>query len=153
MYNNYRMKLLLLKDNKKLGKRGDIINVADGFAFNSLIPQGIACVASKEVLAKLERENKQKEKELKEKRAKLQQEADKINKKKVTIQSQAKGDKLFGSVGKKNISNAIVDAFGIEVAEENVLLDSPIKELTTREVLIDYGDGIKAGVIVTIVGK
>lgn len=153
MYNNKRMKIILLQDNKKLGKKGDIVNVSEGFAFNSLFPQGLAEVATKQALAKMEQINKQADKELLEQKKQLEKNAQTINKKKVTIKSQAKDGKLFGSVTKKDIATAIADEHGVTVEENDILLESPLKELTTQEVEIDYGNGVKAGVIVTIVAQ
>ena len=58
---------------------------------------------------------------------------------------------MFGSVTKKDIVDAITAEHGVEIDEENVLLNAPIKELTTVEIEIDYNSGVKAGVIVTVV--
>jgi len=153
MYNNKRMKIILLQDNKKLGKKGDIVNVSEGFAFNSLFPQGLAEAATKQSLAKMEQINKQADKELLEQKKQLEKDAQIINKKKITIRSQAKDGKLFGSVTKKDIATAIANEYGVTVEESDVLLESPLKELTTQEIEIDYGNGVKAGVIVTIVAQ
>ena len=147
------MKVILLQDNKKLGKKGDIANVSEGFAFNSLFPQGLAEAATERAIAQMEHVNKQEEKDLVEQKKQLEKDAEIINKKKITIKSQAKDGKLFGSVTKKDIATAIADGHGVTVAEEAVLLKAPLKELTTQEVEIDYGNGVKAGIIVTIVAQ
>ncbi len=147
------MKVILLQDNKNLGKKGEVVDVAEGFAFNSLFPQKLAEIATKQALAKIDRLNKQKEAELLEQKKQTEEKAKKLNKKKITIKSQAKDGKLFGSVTKKNIVNAIAHEHDIIIEEDKVLLDAPIKELTTQEVKIDYGNGIEAGVIVTITAK
>ena len=147
------MKIILLQDNKKLGKKGDIVNVSEGFAFNSLFPQGLAEAATKQALRNMEHIKKKKEKALEAQKKQLKKEAERINKKKITIKSQAKDGKLFGSVTKKDIANAIKSEYGVTVAENNVLLKTPLKELTTQEVEIDYGNDIKAYIIVTIVAQ
>jgi large subunit ribosomal protein L9 len=153
MYNSKSMKVLLLQDDKKLGKKGDVVNVAEGFAFNSLIPQGKAKVVTKATLAELERQKAREEKERAQKKAQMQQEANKLNKKKITIEQQAKGNKLFGSVTQKDIAQAIKEQQAIMIEETMIVLDSPIKELTTKEVVVDYGDGVTAGVVVTVTAK
>ena len=153
MYNIQRMKVILLQDNKKLGKKGDIVNVADGFAFNSLIPQGIAKSATAQVLAQAERDQKKHEKKEARIQEALKEEAEKLNKKKVTITAQAKENKLFGSVTSKEIVEAINEQHGISLDEKMVKLETPIKELTTREVLIEYSPSVKVGVVVTIASK
>ena len=150
MYNFKSMKVILLQDDKKLGKQGDVVNVSDGFAFNSLIPRGIVKPATNEAIAELDRKNAQTEKENIQKLEQLKKDASKIDKKKVTILSKAKGDKLFGSVTKKDIAEAITAEHGVKIDEKNILLNAPIKELTTQEVKIDYGNKVTAGIIVTI---
>ncbi len=147
------MKVILLRDDKNLGKKGDVVEVAEGFAFNNLFPQKIAEIATKQALAKIERLNKKKEKELQEQKKQLEKEAEKLNKKKITIKSQAKDGKLFGSVTQKDIAEAIASSHEVVVNEKNILLNSPIKELTTQEVKIDYGSGITASIIVTVIAK
>lgn len=153
MYNIQRMKVILLQDNKKLGKKGDIVNVSDGFAFNNLIPQGVAKAATDQVLAQAKRDQQKQEEEAEKMQEQLREDAKKLDKKKVTITAQAKGDKLFGSVASKEIAEAIEKEHGIVVDEKMIKLDAPFKELTTREVVIDYGSNVKAGVVVTIASK
>lgn len=147
------MKIVLLQDNKTLGKKGDIVKVADGFAFNNLFPRGIAKPATEHVLAEVAREKEHKAKELEAFKKKMKMDAEKIDKKRITIHAKAKGDKLFGSVSSKEITKAIKDQHDIAIDEKMVILDSPIKELSAREIVIDYGSGIKAHVVVTIVAK
>ena len=153
MYNTKSMKIILLQDNKKLGKKGAIANVSDGFALNNLFPQKLAEPATKQALANMEKMNKQQEQKFSEQKKQLSKDAQKINKKKITIKSQAKDKKLFGSVTKKDIVSAIADEHGVTVVEKDILLDAPFKELTTQEVKIDYGNGVKAGIIVTIIAE
>lgn len=153
MYNNQHMKILLLQDNKDLGKKGDIVNVSDGFAFNNLIPRGIAKAATTHVLIQAEKDQKRMKQELEKKQEQLRKDAEKLNKKKVTIVAQAKETKLFGSVTKKDIADAIAKEHKLKIPETMIMLNSPIKELTTQEVIVDYGNDITASVIVTIVGK
>lgn len=153
MYNTKSMKVILLQDNKTLGKKGDIVNVSEGFAFNNLIPQNIVKVVTKATMAEVERAQARQDKEAKEKKKIIQNTAKKIDKKKVTIVEQAKGNKLFGSVTKKDIASAIEKQYSVEISETMIVLDAPIKELTTQEIVIDYGDGVTASVIVTIVTK
>ena len=147
------MKVLLLQDSKNIGKKGDIINVSDGFAFNNLIPRGIARSATASVLAEAKRNDDRKKKEIEEMQVQLRSDAEKINKKKITIHAQAKGDKLFGSVTQKDIAQALLEQHKVSVSEKAILLAAPIKELTTQEVRVDYGHNVSAGIIVTIVSK
>ena len=149
-YDTTIMKVILLQDNKKLGKKGDVVNVSDGFAFNSLIPQGIAKLATSKSIAELDRKKAAQEKEMAQQIEQIKKDAKKIDKKKITIISKAKDNKLFGSVTDKDIAQAIATQHNVEVDAKNILLDTPIKELTTQEVRIDYGSGVTAGIIVTV---
>jgi large subunit ribosomal protein L9 len=147
------MKVLLLQDNKKLCKKGDIVNVSEGFAFNNLVPQGIAKVVTKATMAEVERMQAKQEKELEEQKKVTQANAKKLDKKKITIEEKAKGNKLFGSVTAKDIVTTIKEQLDIDVDESMIELVKPIKELTTQEVVVNYGDDIKAGVVVTVSAK
>ncbi len=144
------MKVILLQDNKKLGKKGDIVNASDGFAFNNLIPQGIAKLATPKAIAELNRKKAAQDKENAQRIEQIKKAAEQLDKKKITITSKAKGNKLFGSITSKDIAQAITTQHKIEIDAKNILLDTPIKELTTQEVKINYGDNITAGVIVTV---
>lgn len=147
------MKVIVKKEDKDLGKKGKVINVSDGYAFNNLIPAGKVVLATDKNLAKIEQEKVKEQEELAKKREVMQEEAKKLNKKKITIVSRAEGDKLFGSVDKKQIADAIKEQQKIEVTEEMIVLNEPIKKLTTMEIVIDYGNDVKAGVILTISSK
>ena len=153
MYNDKSMKLILLQDDKKLGVKGDIIDVSEGFAFNNLIPQGIAKIATKTIIAEVERKRIRQEEEKAKQKEALQEIAKKIDKKKITILQKAKDTKLFGSVSAKDISAAIKEQHNMDIAETMIMLNKPIKELTTREIEINFNDDVKAGVIVTIAAK
>jgi large subunit ribosomal protein L9 len=147
------MKVILLKDDKKLGKKGDIVNASDGFAFNNLIPRGIAKAATTQVLKEVERQQQRVQQELETLKTHIRSQAKELNKKKITIHAQAKGDKLFGSVTAKDIAENIRTHHGCDVTEKSIMLQSPIKELTSREIGVDFGHGITAHVIVTIAAK
>ena len=147
------MKVILLQDDKKLGKKGDIVNASDGFAFNSLIPRGIVKPATANAITELDRKNAQTEKAEAETLEQVKKDASKIDKKKVTIKSKAKDSKLFGSVTVEDIALAITEEHGVKIDAKNVLLNAPIKELTTVEVKVDYGSNVKAGVIVTVAAE
>lgn len=146
------MQVILLTDEPTLGKRGAIVTVSDSFAFNNLIPRGIAKAATPQVIRHAQQQARKERADAAAARAATQEAADALHKKKITIHAQAKNGKLFGSVTAKDIVAAVAAQHNITIAEKSVRLDAPIKELTTREVKIDYGDGIVAGVIVTVRG-
>jgi len=130
------MKVILIKEVKKLGKVGDIVEISDGYARNFLFPRGLAKEASegnvKELKKRKSAEEKKKNKEIKEAKAL----ADKINS--FTIKLKTKGGekgRLFGSITSKDISDALKAQYGIEIDKKKINLSSPIKQ--TGEVIVE----------------
>lgn len=146
------MKIILLENVKNLGKAGDIKEVSDGYARNFLMPQKLAELATPEALKKAEKlkeQGIQKEKEGLEKKQEL---AAVISGKEIIIKSKEKDGKLFGSVGKKEIIKELKNQ-GIEIKEESIVLDAPIKEIGEKNVLIELDHGTEAIIKVIIEGE
>lgn len=117
------MKLLLSESIRGVGKRGEIIDVAKGYARNYLIPQGLAYEASDENLLRLEREKRSYDARMANEREKAQEIADAIAKVQLTVRMRTSGDgRLYGSVTPR----IIADAF----AAENITVD-------TKDILIE----------------
>lgn len=122
------MKVILLKEVKKLGKKGDVINTKPGYFRNYLLPNNLAIEATKEAMNTLKYENKLKaehEKELYEKALKLKEE---IEDTRVQISVRAGEERIFGSITSQDIKNEL-DKKQIDIDKRDVLIDSPIKEL------------------------
>lgn len=116
------MEVILLEKVGKLGSLGDKVAVKAGYGRNFLIPQGKAVPANDANIAEFEARRAELEKAAAEKLAASQARADQLNDKEVTIVSKA-GDegKLFGSIGVRDIADAITAA-GVEVAKSEVRL-------------------------------
>jgi large subunit ribosomal protein L9 len=116
------MDVILLEKVGKLGELGDKVSVKAGFGRNFLIPQGKAVSATKENLARFEERRAELEKAAAEKLASAQSRAEQLNELVVTVKAMA-GDegKLFGSIGSKDIADAITAA-GTEVSKSEVRL-------------------------------
>lgn len=116
------MEVILLEKVGKLGSLGDKVAVKAGYGRNFLIPQGKAVPANDANVAEFEARRAELEKAAAEKLAASQARADQLNDKEVTIVSKA-GDegKLFGSIGVRDIADAITAA-GVEVAKSEVRL-------------------------------
>lgn len=122
------MKVILLKDVKGSGKKGDIVNVSDGYAKNFLIKNGFAVVAdSKNSLinaSQKEADAYHKEQE----RLKCVELGKQIENKQITIKVKCgENGKLFGAIASKEISEAIKDQLGIEIDKHKIVLDGAIK--------------------------
>ncbi len=146
------MQVILLMDDKSMGKKGDIINAKDGYARNFLIPKGIAIEATKENLKHLEREKQKmlhyEEKLLEESKLLAEQ----IESKSIEIKIKAgENGKLFGSVTTKEIAQEFKRQHNIEIDKKKIELKDPIKTVGTHEVLVRLHTEVtaKSKVIVT----
>lgn len=117
------MQVILLETIKNLGDLGAVVDVRSGYGRNFLIPQGKALPATKDNLAEVEQRRAELEKHAAEQLAAAQERGEKLNEVSVTVTSKA-GDegKLFGSVGTRDIAEAITAATGVEVEKSEVKL-------------------------------
>ena len=117
------MQVILLQTIKNLGDLGAVVDVRSGYGRNFLIPQGKALSATKGNLAEVEQRRAELEKQAAEQLAAAQERGEKLNEASVTVTSKA-GDegKLFGSVGTRDIADAITASTGVEVEKAEVKL-------------------------------
>lgn len=142
------MKVILLSDVKKQGKKGDIIEVADGYGRNFLLKQKLAVEATKKSMEILDEQNLQHS--LQEK----QQEADAQDLKKhlatITLQFKVKSGKdgrVFGSVSMKQIAEQLLKEYDIKIDKRKVLDASPIASLGYSDIKVDLYKNKVIGVI------
>ncbi|MCF7886337.1 MAG: 50S ribosomal protein L9 [Candidatus Marinimicrobia bacterium] len=145
------MEIILLKDKEKLGKAGDKIEVADGYARNYLIPQGFA-LKSTESNIKRFREIKRQRNIRKERKLKKAKElAEKIKSLSITIPVKVgEKDQVFGSVTKNDIAEQMKEK-GYEVPKSNIKLEEPIRSLGIYEVPVNLDAGINTEVKVWVI--
>ena len=129
------MKVILTQDVKSQGKKGDLINVSDGYARNFLLPKGLAKEASKQAMNELEgkRGAEQYRRNLEEEKARNIAE----RMKEITVNLKAKsgaGGKLFGSITSKDVAEALHSQFNIEIDKRKLDLKDGIKNCGTTEV-------------------
>jgi len=136
------MRIILLKDIKGVGKKGEVREVNDGYARNALIPKKLAQIASLSGIESVKNDMAQKKEAHEAKIAHSKQIAKSLESAKIqfSLKAGAKGE-LFGSVSQKDIEKEI-ERF--EVGDAEVILEHPIKSVGTHPVIIDFGDGIKA---------
>jgi large subunit ribosomal protein L9 len=130
------MQIVLLERVEKLGQMGDVVRVRDGFARNFLLPQKKALRATKENLARFEKERVQLEARNLELKREAEQVAAKMDGQRVVIVRQA-GDtgQLYGSVSNRDVATAIIEA-GFSIDRRQVQLGQPIKTLGLTPVRI-----------------
>lgn len=131
------MKVILLENINKLGQRGALVEVKEGFARNYLIPQGKALEATKENLSFFKRKE-EKERRVKEKEKKQALElAEKISKLSLTLACPAKdNEELYGSVTPQMIVSLLKEE-GYEVSKDAVILEETIKKLGIYKVKVE----------------
>jgi large subunit ribosomal protein L9 len=130
------MKVVLKDDIKNVGKMGQIVDVADGYARNYLVPRGLAVEANIKNLKSLEHEKKIIQEKAKRIKNSSQTLSDKISTMTLVIKAKA-GDegKLFGTVTSMDIAELLKDE-GIEMDKKKISLDEPIKRLGSYSVNI-----------------
>lgn len=133
------MKVILEQTVQKLGKAGQVVSVADGFARNFLFPKGLARVADKAGIARLEREGDKATAEVEKTRDSAKKTAEKIGGTTIRLTGQtAKGaTKLFGAITSADIAEALKTETGVELDKRAIALLHPIKRLGIYDVMVD----------------
>lgn len=127
------MKLVLRTDVDQVGKKGDIVEVADGYARNFLVPKGLAFAASAGVEAQATAMRRSRDVRDATDRAAAQEVATSLVPKVITITARAGAEgKLFGSVTTTEIAEAVSAQAGVELDRRQLHLDEPIKTLGTH---------------------
>ncbi len=129
------MKVILTKDVKDLGTKGDIVDVADGYARNYLVPKSFAVAATEGALRQAEGMRRAREEAARKARADADAMAQSLVGARVVVAARA-GDegKLFGSIGTADIAAAIKKFTGVEVERGHIKPMAPIKEIGLHEV-------------------
>ena len=145
------MKVVLTQDVKGQGKKGDLVNVSDGYARNFLFPRSLAVAADAKAMSELknrvESEKYHKEMELKA----AQEIAAKLEGKTLTVTAKAgQNGKLFGSVTSKKIAEEIESQLGVSLDKRTINLDEDIKAFGTYPVEIRICAGVKAKIDVKV---
>ena len=146
------MKVILAGDVDKLGHKGDIVTVADGYARNYLVPKGLAMFASKGALKQAEdMQRARAERVRKEKEAAAARVAT-LGASPVYISARAgEGGRLFGSVTKSDVARAIEEQLNEQIDRHLIRLDDPIRSLGRHEVEVHLHDEVNALVAVEVI--
>lgn len=145
------MKVILLEDVKALGKKGDIVNVSDGYARNALFTKKLAVEANGKNLNDLKLQNQHADKVAAENLADAKALADKL--KEVTVQLKIRtgeGGKSFGAVSSKEIVEALKAQSGITIDKKKIKLAESLKNLGTYEVKVKLHPEVVAELAVKI---
>jgi len=138
---------ILLEDVESLGRRGEPVDVAPGYLRNYLIPRKLAAPATPGALEQAQQRQAAAEKAARLRAEREEQAASLLGKTVLTIQQRADdGGRLFGSVGPREIVEAIREARDLRLDKRQVRLEQPIREIGTHMVEIELADGTVAAV-------
>ena len=146
------VKIILLQDEKKLGKKGDIIEASEGYARNYILPKKIGIEATTKNLNDLKLHKANEEKKAKELLEQAQALSKDLEQKQVIVKIKAgEGGKTFGSVSTKEIAAAMKEQHGIEVDKKKIQLAENLKNFGTYEVVLKLHPQVAAKLSVKVV--
>ncbi len=131
------MKVILLEDVKSLGKKGEIVNVSDGYARNYVLPKKLGVEANSANMNDLKLQKANADKVAQEQLEAAQTLAQELEKKEVVLKMKSgEGGRVFGSVSSKEIASAAKSQCGLELDKKKIQLSEAIKALGTYEVSV-----------------
>ncbi|SMC90627.1 50S ribosomal protein L9 [Papillibacter cinnamivorans] len=145
------MKVILQQDVKGQGKKGQMVDVSDGYARNYLLPRKLAVPATADNLNAMKLQEKVRQQQLERERQQAHETAERLKGCVVKIPAKAgTGGRLFGAVTTKEISEALAAQCGIDVAKQKILQDDPIKQCGTYELKCRLGFEVTGTVYVVV---
>ena len=145
------MKVILKADVKGKGKKGQMIEVAEGYARNFLMPKGLAMLATADAMNTMRLQEKAKAKADAEAKAAATEIAEKLKGLQVKVPSKGgEGGKLFGAVTGREIAAALKEQHGVDIDSKKLVLDEPIKSFGSYEVKAKLGFEISGTVYVSV---
>ena len=146
------MKVILLQDVKSLGKKGEIVNVSDGYARNALLPKKLGVEANNKNLNDLKLQKRYEEKVAKEIYDNAVELSKVVEEQKVVIKVKCgEGGRLFGTVSTKEIVAAAKSQVNLELDKKKMQLSDPIKALGTYEIPVKLHPKVTAKLSVQVV--
>lgn len=147
------MKVILRDDVAKLGNLGEVVDVKPGYARNYLLPRQLAYLATPDAEKRITAERKRRAMKEAKRVEDLKALAEQVNGRSVTISAKAQEEKLFGSVGAKEIVHALKVEHKVDVPESAVAIEAPFKTLGTPDVVLKFAPGAEATIKVWIVAE
>ena len=146
------MKVILTQSVDALGDKGDVVDVADGYARNYLVPKHLAVKASDGALKQAESMRVAREEAARRGREEAEQLAESLTGTRVVVAARA-GDSgnLFGSIGASDVAEAIVKFTGIEIDRKIVDISEPIKEIGLHEVILRPHTDVSVAVTLDVI--
>ena len=147
------MKIILRQDVPKLGDKGTVQTVADGYARNYLIPQGLAVVATAGELKTLAENQKVADRKIARQEAELQSLADRIAGKTLTFEARSgEGGRLYGSITNADIAEKLGEIVGAEIDRRKIVLDESIRTTGEHTVIVHLVGKLRPEITVVVQG-
>jgi len=144
------MKVILIKDIKKLGKKYEIKEIADGYVRNFLLPNNLVKIATKKALKELEEQEKIETEEAEKELKQIQQIVSKIDGQEIEIFARVKENgELYGSITPFKITRALKDK-GFRIKKDQIKFKEPIKKMGEHSTIISFDHGLEAEIKVII---
>ena len=148
------MKIILRADVDRLGNKGDLLDVADGYARNYLLPRGLAFAATTGALAQAESMREARNRRDAADRESAEALRDRLSSSAVRIPAQSGTDgRLFGSVTAADVADAVIAQLGVELDRKRLHLDEPIRALGVHDVTLRLHPEVEAHVSVEVVAR
>ncbi|WP_295857359.1 50S ribosomal protein L9 [uncultured Oscillibacter sp.] len=145
------MKVILMQDVKGQGKKGQLVEVSEGYARNFLLPRKLAEAATADAINTMNLKEKARRAEEARLKAEAQATAEKLKECMVKIPAKAgNGGRLFGAVTTKEISDGLMKQFGLNIPKQKLVLDEPIKAFGGYQVKAKLGFEVTGTVSVTV---
>ena len=145
------MKVILMQDVKSQGKKGQLVEVSEGYARNFLLPRKLAEAATADAINTMNLKEKARRAEEARLKAEAQATAEKLKECMVKIPAKAgNGGRLFGAVTTKEISDGLMKQFGLNIPKQKLVLDEPIKAFGGYQVKAKLGFEVTGTVSVTV---
>lgn len=146
------MKVILLQDEKKLGKKGDVVEISEGYARNFVLPKKIGVEANAKNMNDLKLQKAREERAAKEQLEQAQALAETLTAKQVVVKIKAgEGGRTFGSVSSKEIAAACKEQHGIELDKKKIQLSENLKSFGAYEVGVKLHPRVTAKLTVRVV--
>ena len=143
------MKVILQQDVKGQGKKGQMVEVSDGYGRNFLLPRKLAVEATAENVNTMKMQDKAKAARMAEEKAAAEAAAERLKSCQVKIRARAgQGGRLFGSITSKEISEELKAQHGIDVNKSKIILSEPIKSFGSFEVKCKLGSEVTGTIYV-----
>ena len=145
------MKVILQQDVKGQGKKGQMVEVSEGYARNFLLPRKLAILATADAINTMNLKEKARKAEEARLKAEAEAAAEKLKECQVKLTAKAgAGGRLFGAVTTKEISDGLKQQFGLDIPKQKLVLDEPIKAFGSYQVKARLGFEVTGTVYVSV---